>query len=262
MQGCRRSGMTTPVAVCAKLPSQICASILCALVSLSALGNGPRPLHPSATNSAVTSLQLTNAPLQRVGPGVFALGKVRLDKPQRTVSFPASINMAAGLLEYAVVAAQGKLHESLLMTEADPVHIHLAMLLIGAKGETNTLPSDPPARTGIAGDNVTVWVNWKPDGTERRVRLEDLVFNLATRSPASRGPWTYNGSRVVEGTYLAQRDGSIVALITDPDALINNPRPGADNDQIWLVNTNALPRADTPVQVELELNPPLKPVTK
>jgi hypothetical protein len=233
-----------------------------ALGSSSTAASGPRPLHPTATNSPATSLQLTNAPFKRVAPGVFELGKVRLDKQQRTVQFPAAINMAEGLLEYAVVAMNGKLHESLLMTEADPVHIHLAMLLLGAKGETNPPATSTTAPPVIAGDKVNVWVDWKWHGTERRVRIEQMIYNLETRSPVSRGPWTYNGSRVVEGTYLAHRDGSIVALITDPDALINNPRPGRDNDQIWFVNTDAVPRADTPVQVTVELNPTTKPVTK
>jgi hypothetical protein len=69
----------------------------------------------------------------------------------------------------------------------------------------------------------------------------------------SRGDWVYNGSRVVEGTFLARRDGSLVAIISDPDALINNPRPGRDDDEIWRVNDKLTPPAGTPVQITIEL---------
>ena len=69
----------------------------------------------------------------------------------------------------------------------------------------------------------------------------------------SRGNWVYNGSRIVEGTFLAQRDGSVVSIIRDPDALINNPRPGRENDEIWQVNTNLVPPLNTPVELLIQL---------
>jgi len=58
---------------------------------------------------------------------------------------------------------------------------------------------------------------------------------------------------VVNGIFLAQREGSIVALIDDVDALANNPRPGNDNDQIWQIKSNALPPLNTPVEVTFKL---------
>ena len=67
------------------------------------------------------------------------------------------------------------------------------------------------------------------------------------------GPWIYNGSRVIKGTFIAQRDGSIVSVIDDIDAMISNPRPGHDNDQIWEINSNALPPLGTPIEVTLKL---------
>jgi hypothetical protein len=53
--------------------------------------------------------------------------------------------------------------------------------------------------------------------------------------------------------------GSIASLITDPDAQINSLTPGHDNDRIWMVNTNELPAAGTPVQITIKLvGPPGK----
>jgi hypothetical protein len=47
--------------------------------------------------------------------------------------------------------------------------------------------------------------------------------------------------------------GSIVSLVTDPDALANYSGPGHDDDKIWSVNTNGVPRLRTPVRVSITL---------
>ena len=58
----------------------------------------PTPVSPSAAESATPRLAL-----QRLGPGLFALGKITLDKTHRSVSFPARVNQRAGVVEYALV---------------------------------------------------------------------------------------------------------------------------------------------------------------
>jgi hypothetical protein len=42
------------------------------------------------------------------------------------------------------------------------------------------------------------------------------------------------------GEILAQLEGCLAAVVTNP-SLTNNPRPGNDNDQIWIANENAFP---------------------
>jgi len=42
-------------------------------------------------------------------------------------------------------------------------------------------------------------------------------------------------------------------MIDDVDAMVNNPRPGHDNDQIWEINSNALPPLNTAVEVTFQL---------
>jgi hypothetical protein len=203
-------------------------------------------------SGAETTAPHTNAPLKAVAPGVFELGKVRLNKTEGSVSFPAVINLSPGLIEYLVVTENGKIHESLLRTEVEPFHIHTAMLLIGAKGAgTNMFPEKPTG--ALPGDKINLEVSWKIEGKKHNRRGEELVYNGQTKSTMSQGHWIYNGSRIFEGTFIAQQDGSIVSLIEDPDALINNPRPGRESDEIWEVNTNGLPALNSPVEVKLTL---------
>ena len=73
------------------------------------------------------------------------------------------------------------------------------------------------------------------------------------------GPWTYNGSRVEDGAFVADQELSIVAVITDPTALVNNPREGYDNDQIWQIQEKAVPPIDTPVEISITLADPAPP---
>jgi hypothetical protein len=214
--------------------------------------------------------QPTNPPLRQISPDVFQLGQVRLDKAHRTVQFPASLIMNDGLIEYLLVHSKGKTYESLLKTDADPYHIQLAMLLLGAKGAplTPALLSAPtvpfhvnrpagdtnaPPSLAITGDPISIQLAWPAAGGQKRARAEDCLINLNTKTNASPGSWTFNGSRVVRGVFIAQRDGQIVALIDDLDAMVNNPRPGHDNDQIWQINSNALPPLNTPVEVTFQL---------
>lgn len=203
--------------------------------------------------AAETTNVATNSPLKSIGPGLFQLGKVRLDKNKKSVTFPAVLNLSPGLIEYVVVTETGKIHESLVRTDVEPYQIHAALLLLGAKGAgTNAFPEEPNAK--IPGDKVRVEVSWKnSDRAEKRAPIEDFVYNQQQQSAMSRGPWVYNGSRILEGTFIAQQDGSIVSLIADPDALINNPRPGRENDEIWQVRTNGLPPLNWPMEVTITL---------
>jgi hypothetical protein len=194
----------------------------------------------------------TNAPLRQVGPGLFEIGKVRLNKPENKVSFPAVLNQAEGAIEYLLVTSYGKTHESLLRTDAEPYHIHLAMLLLGAKGAgTNSFPED--AAQPLPGDPILIDLEWKSNSRSQHHRAEDLIFNLQTRSVMSRGDWVYNGSSVFQGTFLAQDNGSIVSVMTDPDALMNNPRPGWENDKIWQVRATEVPPLNSPLEVTITL---------
>ena len=223
-----------------------CTSVLCVVLALS----GGRSA-TAAETADVSALQ-TNLPLKQVGPGVFEMGGVRLDKTRNTVSFPAWLNMNDGALEYLLVTTSGKTHESLLRADIQPVHVHLAMLLLGAQGaQTNDYPENPAAL--IPGDKITLEISWETHRKKKHRRAEELVLNRATQSAASPGPWTYNGSRTVEGTFIAQRDGSIVSLIVDGDALINNPRAGRENDENWQVNKTDLPPLNSAVQVTIRL---------
>jgi hypothetical protein len=210
------------------------------LSCLAALGGRAEDMPPA---SAVPSA--SDLPLKEIEPGVFALGEIRLDKNNGSIQFPAAVNMRDGMVEYWLVGAGGKLHESVLRTEIEPYQIHLAMLLLGAK--TAQYPDL------FSGDNIEIKVAWKADDKEVQHPAEELVTNLETSKPMTAGHWGYTGSRMVEGFFIAQRDRSIVSIIEDFDALVNNPRPGRENDEIWEANPKIVPAVGRPVVVTFQL---------
>jgi hypothetical protein len=242
-----------------------CAVLCYLLVFTSAIGlAGQTPPAPDSDPAAPDPRTSTNLPpLKVVGPGILQLGQVRLDKQQRTVSFPALLNMSEGGMEYFLVTAYGKTHESLLRTDVSPFQIQVAMLLLNARGaNTNRLSSRPPEYGGspgfpITGDPVVVEIKWRENGKPIVRGAEELLAHLATGAPRSKGRWVYNGSAVWEGTFLAQSTGSLVSLITDPAALINRVGPGQDEGPMWTAHAGKLPPADVPVEVTIRLTPAL-----
>ncbi|GDY20471.1 hypothetical protein LBMAG56_18160 [Verrucomicrobiota bacterium] len=208
-------------------------------------------------------------PFRRLDDGSIQIGKVRLDPRMRTVSFPALVNMNEGVIEYLLVSTLGKTHESLFRTEAEPFHIQTAMLLLGAKGAGKPALTNAPAggqlsaddirrasAAPLVGERVTIAVNWSHGGKTNQCALEDFVLDAKAGAPMRRGPFVFTGSQIFQGLFLAQQEGSIIAVITDPGAVFNNPRAGRDDEDNWKILATALPPLDSAVQFTITVPPP------
>ncbi len=201
-------------------------------------------------------------PLRMISPGVFQIGNVTIDRQKRTVSFPAVVNLVQGPMEYLLVSNYGKVHESILRTEAAPEHIHVAMLLLDAKpgpaadggirGAGRNRIETPSAEL-LAGARVGIELSWIENGQERRRPAEETVADLRTKGPLEKGKWIYNGSETVGGVFQAQASGSLVSLITDRSALLNNVATGHENDDNWSVIRQNLPAPGTSVVFSLRI---------
>jgi hypothetical protein len=180
--------------------------------------------------------------IRQIGTNSFQIGEVRLDAKERRLTIPATVNMVEGLIEYVLVSANGKLHESIFKTTAEPIHIQTAaLLLLKAPIDSN---SPPQLRVSVE----------LPAG--KVVPAEDLITNTMAGVKFRPGPWRYNGSRVVENTFIAQRDGSIVAIMADPDAIIESGRIPSDDDDNWRPHKSELPPIGAPVKLQLTFDSP------
>jgi hypothetical protein len=221
---------------------------------LAGVTNIPPPKTPEEAEAA-----LKNAlNVQQTGPNTFQIGRVTFDKQQRSVTLPARVTIRTQVIEYALVTEQGKAYESLLTTEASPTDIHLAFLLLGVSpvgvgGELRTAAVLP------ATNAVRVEVNWETNGHPISIALADWIGLANTPAePSARfalDQWLYNGSVIDPNGFAAQREGSIVALIRDPAALINNPGADRDNDAIHWPNLKVLPPEGTRLHITFRLPP-------
>ena len=223
-----------------------------------------------------TTLLLAQAPPElsapkEISPGIFQVGTVRLDKNAATVTFPAKVQMTDGLLEYLMVSPQGPVHESLFTSEAAPQDVHMAMLLLGAKGMAQKGAAQPgridaeylAKAPKLTGDRISLRVKWTDKANkEQTTPVERWIMRriFTPKKPvkdinAEDGPWLYTGSYFYENRFIAQMDGTFAAMVSFPGALINNPRTGSNDDHIWFVKTEAVPPVGTPVEFSIKLEP-------
>lgn len=203
-------------------------------------------------------------PIRQISDTLFDLDHIRFDKKAKTAQFDCDVNMNKDLIEYVLVAKGGKRHESLLITEIEPASLHVVMLLLGAKPSTevagvstnappwidaSTLRGAPP----IVGSPVTLHVGWEVEGVARETRIEDWIYNKQTGYAMKPSGWVYNGSRLINHSFMATRERSIVALVTDPFALINHTGKGHDDDTIWAPLNEKVPPKGTRVRLTIHL---------
>jgi hypothetical protein len=230
------------------------------------------PIMPAVAVLLSLLLQVLNAAdaapeIVALGDGRFRLGAVEFRKEAQSVTFPAELNLNTGPMEYLLVTQLGKLHESVLRTKVDPLQIHTAMLLVGLATPSPTNQVKPaagaqvqnPSSERLPGKPVQIEVRWEENGKIVQRNAEEMIANIQTGKAFPKADWVYNGSYVAEKKFASQVTGSIVSLITDPAALVNNEAEGHDNDKIWTVNTNAIPALGVPVKVTFKFRPVAKP---
>jgi hypothetical protein len=243
---------------------------LCRAEDVQVSDSGKYPAAPpaaqTATNAPVDAAE-TIARLARtlgvteIAPDRSRIGIVELDAKARTVTVPARINMRSNAIEYALVTSDGKTHESLLATDARPDQIHLACLLLGV--ESVPLAGDADTAQEVPLDKaIGIEVLWERDGPPVRHRLHELLrlreigpdgAEGTTSRPRPPCNWIYTGSYFNETGFAAAQEGSIISLIRDGAALINNAAADRDRDDVHEPNTQLLPPQGAPVRVILRL---------
>lgn len=214
-----------------------------------------------STSAAEPALSATSSSSPPANAGTddkgVQVGAVRVDPATRSLHFPARLNMTNGTIEYALVTEYGKTHESLLVTDLKPHDLQAALLLLSAQPVgTNGLRQLPKKPSGRA--LVNVRVAWQ-EKSDRKIRdLADLVALVegsegSITGKLSRGPWLFNGSMITVEGFAAHFEGSLISLITDPVAILNNPRPDRDDDEIHVPAADVLPQRGSMTEVIIEV---------
>ena len=220
--------------------------------------SGPPPIiqppPPPASADMLDRHTFRVSPPELVSPGVYRISDILVNKINKSVSFPAVVNMNKGLLEYLLVRGGGKTHESLFRTNIEPYNLQIACLLLDLVGSDKPLAFQGAPETP-KGDPVMITVSiTDKDGKTSELHPEKWITKVVNGKPEETESlnWIFTGSMVHRGRFAAQVDGSIIALYHDPVAMIDNASPGGESDKIWFVKEGSVPPVGTPVTITIQ----------
>ena len=170
-----------------------------------------------------------------------------------------------GAVEYLVCGRNGKEYESIIVVDATAKEIYDALGKLDVQvGEPPGYDEEKDEPTPPKGTAVLIYAEWKSGGETKKVRAEELVFNVKTQKPLQNVAWIYSGSRVVpdldsddEDAMMPQAfmSNDLVALrLFDASALFQNPLPESSEENIYKKNDALLPKLGTPVTLTIEVN--------
>lgn len=219
---------------------------------ISSLAQAPEP-DSEATPPAAA------AKVEKIGDNRYQLGDIRFNGKTREIRVPAAVNMREGILEYALVHGDGKIHESLLVTHVVPSQLQVAMKLCHYRdGEGDVFdvfyPEDEkkgPAGAKTRGEPVALTVEWQVDGEHKAAPLSDWIFDRKRNAVMPDEPWVYSGSYLYEGDFAADMDGTLIAIYLYRGAMLNTMTDGSEDDERWLANADKTPALGTAVTLVL-----------
>lgn len=225
----------------------------------------------------------TNTPLQSALQQLNFPG-VTINVQERCVDVESFVCLHRGALELVACTKGTKEHESIVAIKAKPVHMHAALLLLGAKAGS-------PATRRPLGDQAGRWIDVPPRGGPVDVFLvlkgkegkmvehpiSDFIAPSNRRFDDSASAdqeatfpthtFLFAGS-VLYGDgpgprrYLSDQSGHVISLVTFGDELLCLPAIHSnDNDALmWQVNATNLPAVGS--NVTLRLRPQILPAAK
>ena len=219
----------------------------------------------------------------RLSPGAeealrkLNLSGIKLNLKERCIDVNATVCLHEGLLELVACTKGSKEHESILSIAARPMHIHAAMLLMGARPGT-------PAMRKARDEARTRWVPVEPAGDPIVVSLvfpdskgkpqehpiskfispaqPDEISGIPAKKKLKTFPasFLFAGSHLVENgsgpkKYVCEQSGNVISISTFGDELLCLPgiHGHQNNGLAWQVNPKGLPRVGEQVILRLRL---------
>ncbi|MEO1856454.1 MAG: YdjY domain-containing protein [Rubritalea sp.] len=196
--------------------------------------------------------------VKKIGERTYQLGKITFDSSKGEISFPATLEHNEVLIEYLLTAPEGKIHETLFITEISPFNLNVAMKLLGYKEskellkilDENHTPTDKyHSATEIQKkkSRFTITASWKVDGKKVSHDVTQLLENAKTQQPMPDSPWIYSGSYMINGNYKPDISGDIIAVFTDRSSIACYSGEGRYDDTLWMPKQSVLPPLGTAV---------------
>lgn len=181
--------------------------------------NPPQPPVPAQNKSAPA--------VKKISDTLSQVGNILVDSNKKEITVTGRA-LSDRTLEFLAATKGGtKTYESALELDTDAVTFNLALILIGLEKSRAVASQHHFDPAKVTGDPVEIFLEWGSGETARRVRGEDLLYDLQTNKPLSLGGWVYTGSNVTpDGMYLAELDGVLIGFVHDPATIIENSTGG------------------------------------
>jgi hypothetical protein len=218
----------------------------------------------------------------------FKLPGIEINPEKQIVDVDAQISLTDGLLELIACTEGTKEHEAIVRINAKPIHVHTALLLLGARNGT-------PAMRKPINEEQTRWVHVRPSGDPIAVSLvltddegkeiERPINDFISRSEGDPympdygqeteasgdeeseekfpNVFVFTGSHLITNKddsrqYLADSSGHVITISTFGDEMLGLPdvQSRENGELVWEINTDNIPPLDT--EVKLRLRPVVK----
>ncbi len=203
--------------------------------------------------------------LKKINESTYQLGEVTIDKKKRTISFEAETEITKDIIEYAIVTPAGKIHESLFITNARPIHFNIAFKLLGYKENkslfkvfVNNFPTEnhqAATEEEKTKSFFTATISWTDKETNKTHshNINELIKNTQTEKTMAdtKAKWSYGGSFIHHGKFVAEMNNDLIAIFTDRGAVANYAGDGREDDTLWFPITEKMPVKGTKVTITI-----------
>ncbi|MEM8835909.1 MAG: YdjY domain-containing protein [Planctomycetota bacterium] len=204
-------------------------------------------------------------------PPEVSLPHISIDRDARVVEFEARVSPLVHAsdprddefpLEQFVCIPDTKEHESLLVTDALPSHIHAALLLIGLEPGSPTTWTNLGNRVAVTppdGPRVNVEFVHVEDGAERVISPVEWVRHVEGGEELESKSFVFAGSVIrqmnARERYEADDAGTVIGLASFGTEVLAWPELVShefdDGDLVWFADLDVIPPNGTPVTVRL-----------
>jgi hypothetical protein len=162
-------------------------------------------------------------PIKKISETLLQLGNILVDTQKKEITVPGRA-LPDQTLEFLATTKGGmKSYESAMELDTDAVTFNLALILIGLEKSHAVVPQFHFDATKTIGDPVEIFLEWGTGEAARKVRGEELLYDLQAKRVLSMGGWVYTGSTVTpDGRYMAEMDGVLIGFVHDPSSIIEN----------------------------------------
>ncbi len=229
------------------------------------LGLGAALAQESGGDAGSTDPAVDQFKPRRIGPNRYMLGQLLIDTRERTIRCPALVNIReGGPIELLACLETGRVHESVLVLRARPLHVQIALLLLGLSPGRNPAvhyAEGAPELELEPGALLELALEWEAPAEGNRparkveCQAHELLRNVETGRPTEPMQWAFIGSRWLDGQFGAEVDGSVVVTYHDPFAVLELAHEEVNDDIYFHADGKVLPAPGTRAELIIQAPP-------